>query len=139
MPKNAMPSDVEELSAAEVAEVLGISVEAVKNRLHRARLTVREQIAPLLGLETRRTSAASSACPDVLTLFSRHLEGEIDPDTCKKMESHVAECASCRNMCESLKKTLTLALCRNSSGASVPVDVQESLRKAIRSCLSLES
>ncbi len=41
--------DVEGLSAAEVAEVLNLSVEAVKSRLHRARVAVRQRIAPLLG------------------------------------------------------------------------------------------
>lgn len=36
--------DVHELTAPEVAEQLGISVEAVKSRLHRARGQVREQL-----------------------------------------------------------------------------------------------
>ena len=36
--------DVEGLSAPEVAEVLGVSVQAVKSRLHRARLAVRERL-----------------------------------------------------------------------------------------------
>lgn len=34
--------DVEGLQAAEVAEVMGLSVEAVKSRLHRARVAVRQ-------------------------------------------------------------------------------------------------
>ena len=38
--------DVEGLSASEVAKVLGLSVEAVKSRLHRARVAVREGLAP---------------------------------------------------------------------------------------------
>ena len=42
--------DVEGLTAPEVAEVLGVSVQAVKSRLHRARLAVRERVAPLLGI-----------------------------------------------------------------------------------------
>jgi hypothetical protein len=29
-------------------------------------------------------------CPDVLTLFSQHLEGEIDPSVCATMEAHLA-------------------------------------------------
>jgi RNA polymerase sigma-70 factor, ECF subfamily len=37
--------DIEELSNAEVAEVLDISVAAVKSRLHRARLKVRNRLA----------------------------------------------------------------------------------------------
>jgi RNA polymerase sigma-70 factor (ECF subfamily) len=45
--------DVEGLSAAEVAGILGVSVDAVKSRLHRARVAVRQQLEPVL----RRTSA----------------------------------------------------------------------------------
>src|SRR5688572_24511945 len=42
--------DVEGLTAPEVARVTGVSVQAVKSRLHRARLAVRQQVAPLLGI-----------------------------------------------------------------------------------------
>jgi len=37
--------DLEELSTEETAQVLGISLEAVKTRLHRARLQLRERLA----------------------------------------------------------------------------------------------
>lgn len=40
--------DVEHLSAAECAASLGITIPAVKVRLHRARLMMREQLAPVL-------------------------------------------------------------------------------------------
>lgn len=36
--------DVEEFTAPEVAERLGITIEAVKSRLHRARAMVREEL-----------------------------------------------------------------------------------------------
>jgi len=36
--------DIEEFSAPEVAERLGITVDAVKSRLHRARLIIKEQL-----------------------------------------------------------------------------------------------
>jgi len=41
--------DVEELSNAEVAEILDLSVAAVKSRLHRARLKVRNRLALYFG------------------------------------------------------------------------------------------
>jgi len=124
--------DGEGLSAPEVAEVLGIRVDAVKSRLHRARLAVREQMAPLIGVPSKPAAVASGNCPDVLALFSRHLENEIDPEVCRTMESHLAGCSECRGNCESLKQTL--ALCRNSD-VSVPAKVQDSVRKAIRAFL----
>jgi RNA polymerase sigma-70 factor, ECF subfamily len=40
-------ADVEEMPAAEIAEVLGISIPALKSRLHRARLHVRGRLAEI--------------------------------------------------------------------------------------------
>ncbi len=39
-------ADVEEMSNADIAEVFGLTVAAVKNRLHRARLLMRHALAP---------------------------------------------------------------------------------------------
>ncbi len=125
--------DVEGLSAPEVAEVLGVTVAAVKSRLHRARLEVRERVAPLLGLPSAPVAGPPGACPDVLALFSRNLEGEISAEVCAEMERHVAACNRCRGTCESLKRTL--ALCRTSPEAPVPPAVQDSVRIAVRNFL----
>jgi RNA polymerase sigma-70 factor (ECF subfamily) len=127
--------DVEGLSAAEVAEVLGLSVQAVKSRLHRARLSVRACVAPLLGVPEEPASAAPGTCPDVLVLFSRYLEGEIAPEVCADMERHLDTCGACRGVCDSLRHTL--ALCRTTGAAvPVPVAVQSSVRIALRNFLT---
>jgi len=41
--------DMQHLSVTETAEVLGLTIPAVKTRLHRARLQMREQLAPVFG------------------------------------------------------------------------------------------
>ncbi len=41
-----MLADVEGLPNAEIGELLGLSVAAVKSRLHRARLLMRNALAP---------------------------------------------------------------------------------------------
>lgn len=125
--------DVEGLTAREVGDVLGLSVEAVKSRLHRARLAVRARIAPVLGITGEPAPRGEGNCPDVLTLFSRHLEEEIEPGACAQMEQHLAGCGRCRGACTSLQQTL--ALCRDTPVSHVPESVQESVRVAIRSFL----
>ena len=55
--------DIEGLSASEVAEVIGSTVDTVKSRLHRARLAVRNALAPLLGVRHERPRKRS--CPQV--------------------------------------------------------------------------
>jgi RNA polymerase sigma-70 factor (ECF subfamily) len=119
--------DVEGLPAAEVADALGVSVDAVKSRLHRARVAVRERVAPALGLAPE--GAPAPGCRDVVELLSRHLEGEIDGATCAEMERHLEGCAQCRGRCDSLRSTL--ALCRRAGEAPVPAAVERSVREAL--------
>jgi RNA polymerase sigma-70 factor (ECF subfamily) len=81
--------------------------------------------------------AAAAGCPDVLTLFSKHLENEIDASTCEKMERHLESCPRCRHRCDSLKGTL--ALCRTAGAhAEVPDSVKSSLRIALHDFLSVQ-
>jgi RNA polymerase sigma-70 factor (ECF subfamily) len=124
--------DIEGLSAPEVAKVLGVSVQAVKSRLHRARLAVRQRVAPVLGIPAAG-APPGARCPDVLMLLSRHLEGEISPDICAEMEAHLEGCGPCRDACESLKQTL--ALCRATQPPEVPASLRASVRSAIRAFL----
>jgi RNA polymerase sigma-70 factor (ECF subfamily) len=95
---------------------------------------VRERVAPLLGIETD-VPAAPGICPDVLMMFSQHLEDEISGDLCAEMERHLEGCGRCRGTCDTLKRTL--ALCRTAD-ASVPVPptVQASVRRALRGFLA---
>jgi RNA polymerase sigma-70 factor (ECF subfamily) len=128
--------DVEGLTAREVAEVLGIGVDAVKSRLHRARLAVRAALSPLLGVPAG-DAAAPASCPDVLTLLSRHLEDELSPEVCSEMERHLQSCGRCRGACESLRRTLRL--CQTAPAVSVPEGVQKSVRAALRAFLDERS
>ena len=67
--------DVEGLSAPEVAEVLGVGVAAVKSRLHRARLSVREAVAPRLGIPPSPAVASPGSCPDMPARLSQESRG----------------------------------------------------------------
>jgi RNA polymerase sigma-70 factor (ECF subfamily) len=124
--------DIEGLSAPEVAKVLGVSVDAVKSRLHRARVAVRARVAPVLGMPLAQPPAPG--CPDILDRFSRYLDGEIGPDVCAQMEAHLASCEACRATCQSLRSTV--ALCRAMPGEDVPPAVAAAVRDAIRAFMA---
>jgi len=124
--------DVEGLTAPEVATVTGLSIAAIKSRLHRARARVREELAPLLAPRGEPAGAATSdrPCPDVIHLFSRYLEGDISPRTCARMEEHLAACPRCRASCDALRGVLET--CRAAPSPEVPPALQEKVRAAIR-------
>lgn len=115
--------DVEGMTAPEVAAVVGVGVDTVKTRLHRARAAVRVRMTPALG------PGPGAACPDVVERFSAFLEGEIGPAECAALQSHVEDCPSCNAACASLKRTVNL--CRE-GGAGIPADVAGRVRAALR-------
>lgn len=129
--------DVEGLSAPAAAEVLGLSVAAVKSRLHRARVTVRAALAPLLGTRPPPVSPRAGRCPDVLAALSRHLEGDLSTGDCAAMETHLESCPSCRTECDSLRQVL--ASCRASSAPDVPASTRARLREVLRTCMAAET
>ncbi len=56
--------DVEGLSAEDTAEAVGLSVPAVKSRLHRARVSVRRELATYLTGEMRESREPNPPSPD---------------------------------------------------------------------------
>ena len=55
--------DVEGLSATQVAQALGLSVDAVKSRLHRARKTLRDELAPWFEQTTPAPACPTTTLP----------------------------------------------------------------------------
>ncbi len=120
--------DVEGLSAAEAASVLQISQQALKSRLHRARSALRERLRPWFE---PHAAERTRACPDVMALWSRKLEGELSQLDCAAMEAHLRTCTPCSDTCGALKRALDV--CRQSATETpVPAEVQASVKAATR-------
>lgn len=124
--------DVEGLPAAEVAKIVGIGERAVKSRLHRARLAVREQLAPFV--QGGDAPARAGQCPDTARMLSRYLEGELSPAVCARMEEHVASCPACGGACASLRAVL--GACRDYGRQSVPPEMRLAVRTAVKDLLA---
>ncbi len=116
--------DVEGLTAKEVAGVVGLTVAAVKSRLHRARSELRDRLAT--------PHEKPQDCPQIRLVFSQFLEGELSADVCSTMQDHVASCAVCSAECEGLKSALTAC---TTAPANVPPDVQRRVQQALQNVL----
>jgi RNA polymerase sigma-70 factor (ECF subfamily) len=119
--------DIEGLSAPEAATSLGISVDALKSRLHRARESLREALRPLLEPSQTRTP---SGCPDVVDLWSKKLEGDLSQDDCHAMEAHLEGCPTCGAACDALREALLA--CQRVRTDAVPPAIREQVREAVR-------
>jgi len=157
--------DVEGLPAADVAEILGVTVQTVKSRLHRARMTLRDRLAPALGLQAEpvpeRPATGRGAKADLPA--DRRVKGD-RPADCPAAPGPAAGCpdvprmfsrylegeldaATCARMethlagcpdCRGACKTLRklLAACRAAPEPEVPADVRKALQAAIRGFLA---
>ncbi|HET7497919.1 MAG TPA: sigma-70 family RNA polymerase sigma factor [Candidatus Eisenbacteria bacterium] len=123
--------DVEGLSAPEAARVLGVSERALKSRLHRARLALRDVLAPHFGGGARARHAPS--CVRTGRLLNRYLDGELNRAACEAMQAHVESCPACGTACRALREALTL--CRRPGSRRLNEETREALRRAIRGAL----
>jgi RNA polymerase sigma-70 factor (ECF subfamily) len=128
--------DIEGLSAAEAANVLGLSVDALKSRLHRARAALKEQLAPRLAEPSH--APAKPHCPDVALALSKKLEGELGDDACAELAAHVATCPACARDCDALRSLLGACQTLRSRPAQDP-GVEQQVRDAILEIVSVQS
>ncbi len=119
--------DIEGLTAPDAAASLGVSVDALKSRLHRAREALRLALKPRLEPAAHKPSPT---CPDLAALWSRKLEGDLSQGDCKAMEAHLLTCPACGVACEALKRALLA--CRRSATAEVTPEVQARVKAALR-------
>ena len=118
--------DVEGLSAEEAAKVVGIEVRALKSRLHRARMQLREHLATLMG---ENAAAGGHGCPELAQELSEYAGQDIDQAACARIEEHLGRCPRCAEACDSLKRTVSL--CRRIPGDEVPAPVRAAVRQAL--------
>ena len=121
-----MLRDVEGLSTLEVGRVLGLEEAAVKSRLHRARLSMRSALAPIV---TPDAPAPRRSCPRTARMLSRYMEQEIDARTCARLAQHVKGCAGCSAACESLRAVV--GECGRLGSRPAPPELKRAIRSAI--------
>ncbi len=138
--------DIQHFSVAEAAEALGLSGEAVRTRLHRARLRMRDALAPGLGSawirgreKVRPSEAVRSgadmtvieiSCVEVWREISNFLEESVDPELRARMEAHFAVCSNCKAVLDGTKNIVKLI--GDEQAFDVPAGFSEHLFRKLR-------
>jgi len=102
--------DMEELSTAEVAQIMGLGPGTVRVRLHRARLLVRRYLSQLAKGNVPGTFQIHAAiekreprCRNLFAALSDYMDGVVDDAVCAEMDRHIEQCEPCQAFLANLK------------------------------------
>lgn len=101
--------DMEELTADEIARVLGLREGTVRVRLHRARVSVRNQLSKGVLAARRppkRATPRPGRCKKLFAELSDYLDDALDETLCDELERHLAGCQPCQAFLSSLERTV---------------------------------
>lgn len=128
--------DVEERSTAETAEILGLTQAAVKVRLHRARLALRERLGGYFG-ERVPAEGPTMTCEQVVQYLSDYIDRELDGPMAQAARNHLATCHHCHILLDTTQDTITLY--RERDKRVIPAANRSRLFQEIKSSFSKRS
>jgi RNA polymerase sigma-70 factor (ECF subfamily) len=120
--------DMEGLQSTEIADILQLDERAVRVRLHRARLFVRNELAVSASRLPSRPISISSrdrGCEELIQALSEYPDPAAARSICRQLENHIMHCRPCQTLLEHLEtgKCPTCppskATAQNTSGRSV--------------------
>ena len=103
--------DVQGLNIKQTAKLVGITENAVKTRLLRARLRMRDMLSggPLKpGAAVMLKKAAAVPCVLIWRRVSDYVDNDVTSATRVAIESHVAECPECKSVVEGVHNVVLL-------------------------------
>jgi RNA polymerase sigma factor (sigma-70 family) len=116
--------DVQHLSSAEAARILGITEGAVNTRLHRARMQMREHLTPffraprpmsmtmplkMMLLMGKTWMRKTISCRHVTRQLSGYIDGQLTPEVRAKIDEHLRLCDRCSIVLDTTRKLLYVA------------------------------
>lgn len=96
--------DAEGFTAGEIADILGISLPAAKQRIRRGRMML---VSALSKNEDRRQANAGVplGCWEAREQVSAYIDGELEGPERRRLEAHLAGCATCPPLYQALVGT----------------------------------
>ncbi|HNP74661.1 MAG TPA: zf-HC2 domain-containing protein [Kouleothrix sp.] len=70
-------------------------------------------------------------CQELLGQLNEYVDGELAAELCRDLEEHMAGCADCRVVFDTLAKTITLYHQLDATPIALPADVEERLLRRL--------
>jgi predicted anti-sigma-YlaC factor YlaD len=70
-------------------------------------------------------------CRTMLEGLNLYIDGELETELCKQLETHLKNCDRCRIVLDTTKKTIQFY--RDETPVELPMDIRERLHAALRS------
>jgi anti-sigma factor RsiW len=81
----------------------------------------------------------SQTCDEIFRLISDYVDGELPADTCARVGAHLYSCLECRNLYDSLRRTVEA--CRQFRSGETPgpmaAGVRDELRAAFQKAVAI--
>jgi RNA polymerase sigma-70 factor (ECF subfamily) len=113
--------DAQGLTAAEVAQVMGVGLAAAKQRIRRARMMLVTELAQAAAAPIR--TGVPMRCWEARSQVSDYLDGDLDPAGARALEAHLAGCRTCPPLYASLVGTRTAIAAEPDPDSVVPAEL----------------
>lgn len=120
--------DIEGRSTEETAQILGVSEQVVKVRLHRARLALRERLTEYFG-ERVPSASRTMTCGQLVQYLSDYIDNDLNEPLKMQAREHIATCRHCHVLLDTTQKTVRLY--RVSRPRVLPMEKRERLYRDI--------
>ncbi len=127
--------DFQDLEYLKISQILNISLQATKTRLHRARLELRRAISAYYEDKLQKDNSGRitkmnwATCSRSIKFLDSFFQKAISPQNKRNFKKHISDCRPCRTFINSYKEAIALAKCLQCK------DIPEELHKKVISFL----
>lgn len=75
-------------------------------------------------------------CKEILAALSDYVDGDLDPDLCRALQKHLADCNPCQIVVDNVRQTITVY--KSGQPLELPGELHGRLRRALRDRWDLE-
>lgn len=122
--------NMEGLPVKESAKVLGLKINSLKTRLHRAYMAVRSEVSGYLQDKQDRQDKAGEKCDILLNFVYDYETGKLDKEKESNFKSHIKDCTNCNSFLEMYRKAINIT--KSLQCRDIPLELKAKIENFIK-------